>query len=208
MVDIPRIRDALRSHAEVSDETFDRIYPMTHRHRSRVHWTPIDVALQVNRLFEGAPGGRILDIGSGVGKMCIVGALSGAAHWSGVERSARSVRIAERVAEKLGVTARTAFITDEALAIDWSRFGGIYMFNPFAEAVFVEASVDPALRQAAFIYEVLKTEMKLATLEVGTHVVTYYGFGGEIPPGFELITSIRTYGDCVELWIRTAIKTA
>ena len=204
-IDVAAIRDAVRAKSNISDEAFDRVYPMTHRQRSSVHWTPIDIGLQVAGLLVGVPGARILDVGSGVGKMCIVGALAGDAHWFGVERDRKMVRIAQRVASEIGVANRTSFIHEDGMDLDWSTFGGVYLFNPFAEEAFRKGAIDPLLGKATFIHQVLKVERRLATLRVGARVVTYFGFGGELPPGFELVTSIPARGDAVQLWIRTEV---
>jgi len=43
-------------------------------------------------------------------------------------------------------------------------------------------------------------ERRLAAARPGTRVVTYHGFGGEMPPGFE---RVRRDADELSLWIRT-----
>ena len=196
------IQAALRARVVIPDEAFDRVYPATDRLRSKLHWTPIDVALQVSELLAGAPGGQILDVGSGVGKMCIVGALTSDSHWSGVERDTDMVRVARRAALKTGVDAQTSFINMDGQRLDWSRFGGIYLFNPFIEAVIHGRSMDLTRREAVFIAEVFAVEQKLASMPVGTRVVTYFGFGGDMPTGFEVVERRPAHGDWLTLWIR------
>src|SRR5438309_796822 len=62
----------------VSDDIyFDRIYPEWARKLSRIHWTPIPVVRRaVELLTEGRELDpvRILDVGSGAGKFCLIGA--------------------------------------------------------------------------------------------------------------------------------------
>lgn len=186
----------------MSDAEFDELYPAQHRYRSRVHWTPVDAALLVGEWLAEAPGGLVLDVGAGVGKACHVGALATGARWCGVERNATMVRIASRVARELAIAERTTFIEGEALALDWSRYGGIYMFNPFSEAARASLPVDPVIRQAAYVNEVLAVERKLVTLYPGARVATYYGFGGEMPAPFEMVDRRRVHGGFACLWIR------
>lgn len=207
IVDVDAIRSAIRQRARISDETFDSIYPATVRHRSQVHWTPIDVALLVSEWLAPAPDRNILDVGSGVGKACHVGALATDATWVGIERVPEMVRIATRAARELGLESRTTFVHGEALGLDWSPFGGVYLFNPFSEAVYAATPEDPLVRQATYIHEVLAVERKLVTLRVGARVVTYHGFGGEMPPGFELVESVAMHGDFACLWSRRATAT-
>jgi SAM-dependent methyltransferase len=197
-----RLRAAVRGRIAVSDAEFDELYPAAHRYRSAVHWTPVDTAMLVGEWLAEVPGGRVLDVGSGVGKACHVGALATGARWCGVERNATMVRIASRIARELSIDQRTTFVHGEALALDWSAYGGIYMFNPFSEAACASLPMDPVIRQAAYIHEVLAVEGKLVTLYPGARVVTYYGFGGEMPAPFEMVDRRLMHGGFACLWIR------
>jgi SAM-dependent methyltransferase len=193
---------ALRERTPISDEAFDGLYPRSQRQRSLVHWTPIQVALRASEMLGPSPGGRILDVGSGAGKMCIVGALTSGAHWTGVELDGEMVRAATRVARYLDADAQTSFLHADGLDLDWRPFGGIYLFNPFSEAVFRSGPEDPVLRQATYIHAVIEVEQKLETLQAGARVVTLHGFGGEMPRGFELVESVPMHEDCLCLWVR------
>jgi SAM-dependent methyltransferase len=199
------IQTALRQRLDVPDELFDRQYPPTQRTRSSVHWTPVDVAMRISELLATAPGGRILDIGAGVGKACIVGALTTASLWTGIERNHAMVRVARTTARRLGVDHRTRFISGEALDLDWSLFGGFYLYNPFAEALFDDA-VDPCVRHATYRNEVATVAAKLTATRPGTRLVTYHGFGGDIPDGFELVEREKIRDDEVCLWIRSRAR--
>ena len=201
-IDVSGIGTALRTGDVIDDDTFDRIYPATHRHRSAVHWTPVDVALRVSRWFSQARNTEALDVGAGVGKLCHVGALATNLRWTGIERDATMVRIAGRVAHALGVADRARFRQGEALQVDWAAFGAVYLFNPFSEAVYAPTPDDPLARQAAYIHEVLAVERKLLTLEPGALVATYHGFGGEMPPEMKFVESVNAHAGTIELWLR------
>jgi predicted RNA methylase len=206
-MDVTGIGAALRTGATIEDDTFDRIYPATHRHRSEVHWTPVDVALCVGRWFSRARNSEVLDVGAGIGKLCHVGALATNLRWTGIERDATMVRIAGRVAHALEVAERARFTQGEALQLDWSSYGAVYLFNPFSEAVYARTPDDPLTRQAAYIHEVLGVERKLLTLEPGALVATYHGFGGEMPPEMKLVESVNAHAGPVELWLRCGSAT-
>ena len=193
---------ALREGTPISDEAFDGLYPRSQRLRSHVHWTPIEVALRVSEMLAPSPGGRILDVGSGAGKMCIVGALTSGAHWTGVELSGEMVRAATTVARYLDAGAQTTFLHTDGLDLDWRPFGGIYLYNPFSEAVFSDGPEDPVLRQATYVHAVVEVEQKLETLQLGARVVTFHGFGGAMPPGFALTESVPMHEDSLCLWVR------
>jgi len=196
------IATALRQGMPVSDETFDALYPAPQQRRSLVHWTPIEVALRASAMLAAAPGGRILDVGSGTGKMCIIGALTSGAYWAGVEQDVAMVRVAQRVARSLEVEAQTGFVHANGLRLDWSSFGGLYLYNPFSEAVFDATEEDRMRREDAYIDAILEVEEKLATLQIDARVVTLHGFGGDMPAGFELAESVPIHDDELCLWIR------
>lgn len=58
-----------------TDRAFDRLLPEHLRRLSHEHWTPVDVAIRATALLCPASGTRILDIGSGVGKPCVIGTM-------------------------------------------------------------------------------------------------------------------------------------
>lgn len=198
-VAVNQLGRTLRSGDSVDDDVFDRYYPSTHRHRSEIHWSPVEVALVVSRWFARARNPRILDVGAGIGKLCHVGALATDLDWHGIERDATMVRIATRVGHALGLGSRVTFFHGEALDHDWSAYGAVYLFNPFTEACLKE-SVDPLTRHAGYIHEVLSVERKLAALHAGTMVATFHGFGGEMPAAFDRVDATTFDRGVLELW--------
>lgn len=196
------VQTALRQHLPVSDRLFDRQYPRRQQLRSEVHWTPVAVAIRVAQLLADSPGGHILDVGAGVGKACIVGALTTRALWYGMEQNLEMVRTARRVARRLGVDHRTCFLAGEATAMDWSPFGGFYFYNPFAEALFARSILEPGVVRTAYLTRVEAVEKKLDQLRTDTRVATYHGFGGDLPDSFELVEREEFEADAVCLWIR------
>lgn len=201
------IKAALRAGTYVSDIAFDRLFPSPQRDRSPVHWTPIDVARRACALLAPAADQMVLDVGAGVGKLCLVGALTMPGLWHGIERDRRMVRAANVAARRLGVEHTTRFALGEASALDWTQFDGFYLFNPFAEAL--EAKhVDPVIRQGAFLEAIAVVERKLSTVKPGARVVTYHGFGGEVPAGFDLVKREEARSDELCLWIRRGRRSA
>src|SRR5258708_18652778 len=97
-----------------SDLEFDSIYDERTREFSPLHWTPLLVAARAARLLTQAGATRILDVGSGAGKFCIVGALSTDARFVGIERREHLVQIASGAASPLGATPATFIQADVA----------------------------------------------------------------------------------------------
>jgi SAM-dependent methyltransferase len=199
------IVDALRSRKGLADPVFDRIYPAQQRFRSWLHWTPLEVAVRASALLAARQAIRVLDVGSGVGKVCLVGALTTPATWIGIERDADMVTAARTAAIKLRVQRRAVFASGDVTRIDWSGFDAFYLFNPFGEYL-LHGSDDAIARREAYVSSVELTQQRLAAAVPGTRVLTYHGFGGDMPPGYELIHREPAHGDELVLWIRRASR--
>ena len=191
--------NAGRLHQSLSDAAFDRVYPREQRRRSWIHWTPLDIAHRVCALLE--PAKRVLDVGSGVGKLCHIGALTTSASWFGIERDPEMVQIANEAAITLGVADRAIFTVGNIDELDWSVFDAFYFYNPYAEQLWSE-ELDPLARRDAYIANVSLTQQRLDAAAPGTRVVTYHGFGGELPATYEMVHREPAHEDELQLWIR------
>lgn len=200
-----RLAEALTEGVAISDGVFDLLYPRSARVVSSVFWTPVSVALRVAELLVVDCATRVLDVGSGVGKFCVVGALATGASFTGIEHRAHLVAIARDAARRTG--ARATFIDGRLASDSLADIDAIYFFNPFAENAFppedhldheVELSLDRAL------FDVELAERLLAGAKIGTRVATYHGFGGDMPPTYELQLTEPHRTDQIELWVKTA----
>ena len=201
------IASALRSGMTIDDLTFDRVFPARHRVQSWLHWTPVDVARRACALLVDRPAARVLDVGSGVGKLCLVGALSTMASWIGIDVDAERVEVARRAAAALGVSRRVSFVHGDATSADWSAFDAIYLFNPYLEHLF-NGSEDALARRDRYAEHVARTEEQLAAAPIGIRVVLLHGFGGTLPAGYALVHSEEAHGDQLQLWVRRASRRA
>lgn len=197
----PAVASTGRLQRSLDDLSFDRVYPREQRQRSWIHWTPLDVARRVCALLDPSPTSRVLDIGAGVGKMCHIGALTTAATWFGVERDPEMVRIANEAAVALGVADRAKFITGDIDDIDWSVFDAFYLYNPYAEQLWSE-ELDPLARRDAYVANVALTQRRLDAAAPGTRLVTYHGFGGEVPLSYDMVHREPAHEDELQLWVR------
>ena len=169
----------------LSDREFDRLYPAELRGLSAVHWTPVAVARRAAEWLAPYAGARVLDVGSGAGKFCFVGALATQGEFTGVERRRELVELARAVARASRVPRRT-FQLGDATEFSWEAFDGGYLVNPFCEVLHPERAInlDIPAGNAAYARAVRATREKLATLRVGARVALYHGFGGRLPKGF------------------------
>ena len=188
---IDQITAALHQRIPVDDSLFDRIYPDHVQRLSRIHFTPVSVALRAAAWLAPEPGRRVLDAGAGAGKFCVVAALSHAGSWHGAEIDPSLVAVASAAARELAVAHCTSFAAFDLLALDWRAFDSLYFYNPFEAALFWRAGRSDRERAAA-------VRQRLADLATGTRVVAFHGFGAEMPSGFA-----RAAGDGeLALWIK------
>src|SRR4051812_34171547 len=97
------VLETIRTNQSTTDAVFDAIYPPSIRLSGEVHWTPVVVARRAAELLVTGRGTRVLDVGSGVGKVCIVGALTSDGEFTGVEQRGTLVRIARDVVRRYAI---------------------------------------------------------------------------------------------------------
>jgi hypothetical protein len=167
-------------------------------------WTPVSVAKRAAELLAYTNSLRILDVGSGIGKFCIVGAAVTGATFAGIEHRRYLVRTARATAERLGVES-ARFFHGTFETVDVAKFDGLYFFNPFGENLWSEGHFDETveLSHDRFVADTERANTLLTRARIGTRVVTYHGFGGEMPSGYRRIVRERWYRDHLELWVKT-----
>jgi hypothetical protein len=197
------LRDALERRAQVSDAELDQVFPDELRERSVLHWTPVAIATRAAELLAPSPGVRVLDVGAGVGKVCLVGAIVTGATWWGIEQDAMLVAAANRAAWALDIDGRTRFVHGDGSRLPWDEFDAFYFYNPFS-TLMLAPHASPFVRYATIQNTLRRITQRLAGTRVGSRVVTYHGFGGKLPEGYTLISREPAGSDALELWIRDA----
>jgi SAM-dependent methyltransferase len=186
----------------ITDAEFDSIYPEWVRRASEMHWTPYAVARRAAALLVLDSTTRVLDVGSGAGKFCLIGSLATDGLFFGVEQRAGLVEVAEQAAHRCGAT-RVHFIHGNITSIDWGNFDAFYFYNPFYEHV---AEMTPSFEEridcspALFARYVTLVSEKLFSARVGTRVVTYQGYGAAMPAGYRRLARESFDGCDLELW--------
>ena len=166
------------------DFRFDQVFPAEIRKISETHWTPVEVAIRATELLVKDSRTRVLDVGSGCGKFCAIGALVSPGWFTGVEERLHLAEIARKASETLGAT-QASFIHGNMMDLDWSDFDSFYLFNPFYEHKMKSIRIDTTIShsQQKFDRYVEIVRAKLRGTRTGTRVVTYHGFGGDMPGG-------------------------
>lgn len=186
----------------IEDYHFDLAYPREIRELSDRHWTPVEVARKAAEFLVREPGTRVLDIGCGPGKFCIVGALATEGRFTGVEQRPHLCAAARSVIDQAQIP-NAAIIHGNLTAMDFSHFDAFYLFNPFQENLETNAKIDLTVKLSSELYDQYTEHVarQLALAPLRTRVATYCGACEEVPMGYECIDS--SSGCDLKFWEKT-----
>lgn len=193
-------KDALDDPISLEDEKFDRLYPAPFRKLSSLFWTPVAIAAEAGRLLASKPESRVLDIGCGVGKFCLVAASLADGHYTGIEQRKPFVEAARAAAHTLALP-EVEFIHGNILDHSFASYDAFYLFNPFEENMHGH-KIDSAIPLSAELFRKYTRYVseQLGLRPLGTRVVTYMGYADDIPACYDCEATL--FGDDVKLWIK------
>jgi SAM-dependent methyltransferase len=197
------IKSRLRTGQLVLDAHFDEWLADAARPPSPRFWTQVGVAVRVAGWLRACGVSTVLDVGSGAGKFCVVGALSSDISFTGIEHRAHLVDGARMLAERFGVTRKATFVHGEVGRVDFAGFDAVYFYNPFGENLFPGAArLDHTVETGGtrFDRDVAISERLLRAMPLGTYVVTYNGYGGKVPDSFDLLRAKVAGVNMLRLW--------
>jgi SAM-dependent methyltransferase len=201
---IREIISNLANQVVVSDSVFDAtIYPQEMQELSKTHWTPIRVATEAVRMLATTERTRVLDVGSGCGKFCLVASLLSKGSFVGVEIRQNLYEIANRKKEKLQAD-NVEFLLGDMSELNWTKFDAFYLYNPFYENVASYNLIDNAipLTKEHFSRYTATVTAQLRKCKVNTRVVTYHGFGGDMPNDYFCEETKKIGSGELNLWIK------
>jgi SAM-dependent methyltransferase len=184
----------------IEDEKFDGIYPPEVRKLSSLFWTPVAVAAEAARLLVTAPATRVLDVGCGAGKFCLVAASLSDGRFTGIEQRAELIDAARQAAASLGVTD-VEFLHANVVDVSFAEYDAFYIFNPFEENLHGH-KIDKAVPLSPKLFKRYTSYVsdQLGQQPLGTRVVTYMGYADDIPGCYECEATF--FGDDLKLWIK------
>lgn len=184
-----------------SDNTFDAALSKSTQGHSYIHWTPIEVIKTAVDWLGTASSNRILDIGSGVGKFCIIGSMNSRAHFTGVEIRDNLFEESIRLKSELQLS-NVEFIHSDIQSIDFNNFTSFYFYNPFCELVALSGRIDEQfqLDEEKYSYYQDFVVSQLKNAPKGTKLVTYCSPDLDISMDFDLIDMY--FEGLLQLWIK------
>ncbi len=177
----------IRLNIKVEDDQFNKIYPPHIRKIANVHWTPVEIAKQASQYLVDTPGRRVLDIGSGVGKFCVVGSLFTKGIFTGIEQRENLVKLSNAIL-KLHKLPNVNYIHSNITDVSFLNYDSFYFFNPFQENIDQEVSIDHKIDLQIPYYDLYTKYVcqQLDKAPKGARLVTYCSNWSEIPESFDL----------------------
>jgi SAM-dependent methyltransferase len=191
--------ELLRLSIDITDEDFNRIYPHDIRVLSSKHWSPVAVAKAASEFLIDRPGARILDVGSGAGKFCMVGAAHTKGHFTGVEQRQHLVELSEKISILHGLR-RVKYLHANITDIDFRDYTAFYFYNSFYENVNPVNKIDDTVQLDVQLYDSYSVYMveQLSSLPSGTRFASYYTPSTVVPRSYRLVDSL--YDGLLNFW--------
>jgi SAM-dependent methyltransferase len=183
------------------DAAFDELYPEHIQVLSAMHWTSVDIARRAGA-FLAVPNARVLDIGSGVGKFCLIaGFLHPETTFYGIEQRKELYTFAAIAREEIGLL-NVHFIHGNLTALDFSGYDHFYCYNPFYENIEPDSRIDFSVNTSfelyhlysRFVYEMLEGKPP------ETRLVTFHCTDSQVPRGYTLVNN--SYSRALKMWIK------
>lgn len=181
--------DTLRTDRYIDDKEFDLIFPPRIKTLSERHWTPIIVAKIASTFLCHQAGLRILDIGSGVGKFCLVGAtLQPTCTFFGLDIREYFIKIANKLKKKHAIL-NAVFECRDMMETDISTYDGIYFYNSFQEKIDDTSVMDDTSSISHEMYNTYSQHLyqKFLEMPVGTRLVTYHTSEFFVPENYKMV---------------------
>jgi predicted RNA methylase len=201
------IARALRSGRRPNDHVFDQFLPPELRDLSGQYWTPLAVAARAAEWLEQFNVQTVVDIGAGAGKFCVVAGLLANSKFIGVEQRSRLVTAARELASTFDLNERVTFLHSTFGESSIPAADAYYMYNPFGENLFgLEDRLDHdvELCGARYLKDVAAVERLLSDAPAGTFLLTYNGFGGDLPADYREVRVDRELPNVLRMWRKRA----
>ncbi len=181
----------LKERIAKGDTSFDQLYTKELRTIAAFHFTLVEVAIAAANYLVDAPTSKVLDIGAGAGKFCMIGAATTKGYFTGVEQRANFVKVAQELSKTYQIN-NTTFLEDNIINIDFEQYTAFYHFNAFYENIDASGEIDTRVVLHKELYTTYSEYVKeqLQELPVGTKLATYFSYKDEIPESYKAVKKL------------------
>lgn len=192
----------IKSNSYNNDAAFDWLYPERFQQLSKHHWTPLSVAKKAAKFLANKPGANVLDIGSGVGKFCLIGAYHFPdATFHGVEQRKDLHETAQATKTATGIR-NVEFIQGNFTQLNLADYDGFYFYNSFFENLDHQDPIDNDVEYSVSLYTYYSRFLfkALEKAPSGTRLVSFHSLEDEIPQSYHLVDI--SDDQLLKMWIR------
>ena len=184
-----------------TDFVFDSLLPKRFQEISKVHWTPKKIIEVAINWFKECKTSSVLDIGSGVGKFCVIGAQKSDLQFTGVELRKILFKQAVKIKEELSLS-NVEFINENILNVNFNDYDGFYYFNPFLEQIHEVDRIDESTIYSPTNFSVYENHVldQLNNAKIGTAVITYCSPNLKLSNDFTMKQMM--FDGMLELWVK------
>lgn len=197
--------DKLRLGGETYDCDFDKIFPPYYQLQSTMHWTPIFAASQIADWIKPLGLKSIVDIGCGVGKLCILLRVLTDYKILGIEQRPKLVRVANKIIE-VNELKNVSIVQMNMLDLDWAAHDIYYLYNPFQEhldnGAFGIIENDLEFDHKNFVHYTSEVFKQLCNSKRGKILITFHGYGGSVPSDWSMVASRHLENGDLTMWIK------
>jgi hypothetical protein len=167
--------------------SFDEHISIAYKKHSSLHWCPDEIAVLGGELFKTHGIKNVLDIGSGIGKFCLIAEEHCSAQFTGIE--IRSPLVSESNRLKSLFNSRTQFICDSILQFDFDSFDAFFYYHPFCEQEALSGLIDHDMVIDTGLLETYENDVrnKLNQLPTGTTLLTFRSPHFNPPSSFKVL---------------------
>jgi len=186
----------------LSDEEFNAVFPDHIKSLCFRHFTNLEVSKKViGWLNSRGQKLRVLDLGCGVGKFCVVAASQTTHHFTGVDFREDYILIAESLKNKYDLQ-NLDFVSGNILDVNFGHFNAFYLFNPFLEQIDETAKLDSRYKTSPLLYSIYENHVRqqFEAMPAGTIVITYYVTPQQMPHNFKIIET--GFNGFLKLWLK------
>lgn len=198
------IFELLKLNIDVTDDDFNAIYPEKIRILSKKHWTPVSVAKLASDFLVDKPGTRVLDIGSGAGKFCMIGATNTKGQFTGVEQRLELIQISRELSDSYNIH-NVKFLHANITSTAFNEYDAFYFYNSFYENIDLVNKIDGTVRLNIHLYHLYSMYIveQFAFLPLGARLVTFCSPSAIIPRTFRLMDSLK--GGLLKFWEKVSM---
>ena len=180
---------------------FDSLLPKRFQEISKVHWTPKKIIEVAVKWFEDCKSAHVLDIGSGVGKFCVIGAQKSGIKFTGIELRKTLFKQAVKIKQELSLT-NVEFINENILNVDFNNYDGFYYFNPFLEQIEEMDRIDHKTSYSTSNFSAYENHVleQLNKAKKRTAVITYCSPNLKLSNDFTMKEMM--FEGMLELWVK------